>query len=160
MAESDLGNRIAELEGAIHFVAFEIVVARDGLRTSQKPKGSKFFEPVSPMNMGSGPSPPTYPLQNSFRLVEERATGAGANAQAEATSDARITDFMVYKELPKWSQGKKTPTRRGMLDACSQAPARDLCLQQNEATFSNGHSLALSGISTNDRIQSMLVGHC
>lgn len=66
-----------------------------GQRTSQKPAGSKFLEPVFPMNIGSGPSPPTYPLANSFRLEEVRVTCAGANAQAEAISDARITDFMV-----------------------------------------------------------------
>jgi hypothetical protein len=46
--------------------------------------------------MGSGPSPPTYPLQNSLREVEARVdAGAGAKAAAEAKRDAKTIDFMV-----------------------------------------------------------------
>lgn len=47
------------------------------------------------MNIGSGPSPPTYPFANSFKVVAGRETSAGANAVAEAKSDTMITDFMV-----------------------------------------------------------------
>jgi hypothetical protein len=50
--------------------------------------------------MGSGPSPPTYPLQNSFREVDARVdAGAGAKAAAEAKRDAKTIDFMVIYYL-------------------------------------------------------------
>lgn len=71
-------------------------------RTSQKPAGSKFLDPVAPMNMGSGPSFPAYPLAKSLSevvvlLLLLRCTEvAGAKATAaEAKMLARMTDFIM-----------------------------------------------------------------
>lgn len=67
--------------------------------TVVKPRGSKFWEPFSPMNMGSTDSPPTYPLQNSFKEVVARCWLAGAKAVAEAIKEARTKDFIFSRQL-------------------------------------------------------------
>jgi hypothetical protein len=68
----------------------------DKRHTSVNPTGSKFLDPVSPMNMGSTFSPPTKPLANSLRDVVARLVeDAGAKAAAEANKDAKTIDFMV-----------------------------------------------------------------
>ena len=46
--------------------------------------------------MGSGPSPPTYPLANSFKLEAVRAVLAGAKALADAKrADVIKRDFTM-----------------------------------------------------------------
>ena len=59
------------------------------LHTSAKPQGSQFLEPP-PIGMGSGPSPPAYPLAKAFKEVDEATLEAGAKALAEAASVARV----------------------------------------------------------------------
>jgi hypothetical protein len=64
--------------------------------TSEKPTGSKFLDVFSPpklKGMGSGPSPPTMPLANSFNAID--VFGAdddadGANAVAVPAMVARM----------------------------------------------------------------------
>lgn len=54
------------------------------------------------MKMGSGPSPPRYPLANSFSKVLLRCTDdeEGANAEAEAKSVARTAaDFIMVEYI-------------------------------------------------------------
>ena len=71
--------------------------------TSEKPTGSKSLDvfPPSPQRkgMGSGPSPPTRPLANSFSDVAEvRAGDDGAKAAAapaEAARSAAVNLAMV-----------------------------------------------------------------
>ena len=67
---------------------------RDKL-TSEKPTGSKFFDVFSPpklKGMGSGPSPPTMPLANSFKAIDdfEKDDAGGANAVAVPAMVARM----------------------------------------------------------------------
>ena len=54
------------------------------------------------MNMGSTDSPPTYPLQNSFKEVAARFWLAGAKAAAEANKEARTKDFIFTTACEMW----------------------------------------------------------
>lgn len=45
--------------------------------------------------MGSGPSPPTYPLANSFRAVEDLTEAVGEKALADPASAARVKINLV-----------------------------------------------------------------
>jgi hypothetical protein len=57
------------------------------------------------MNMGSTDSPPTYPLQNSFKEVDDRCWLAGAKAAAPLRREARTKDF-IFTQLysNKWER--------------------------------------------------------
>mmetsp|Transcript_5563 Transcript_5563/g.13418 ORF Transcript_5563/g.13418 Transcript_5563/m.13418 type:complete len:153 (-) Transcript_5563:24-482(-) len=67
--------------------------------TSAKPAGSQFTDDCCELNgIGSGPSPPTYPLANSLSdvLVVVAVCVEGANADADATSDAAARMQAVF----------------------------------------------------------------
>jgi hypothetical protein len=73
--------------------------------TSAKPAGSQLTEDDCELKgMGSGPSPPTYPLANSFKAVDAFPDVVGAKALAEPARAATVTRnlFMLAD-----SQGKK-----------------------------------------------------
>ena len=64
-----------------------------------KPAGSQFTDDCCELNgIGSGPSPPTYPLANSLSdvLVVVLVVCVGANADADATSDAAARTQAVF----------------------------------------------------------------
>jgi len=70
---------------------------REKKLTSEKPTGSKFFDVFSPpklKGMGSGPSPPTMPLANSFNAIidafDKDEGAAGAKAVAVPAMVARM----------------------------------------------------------------------
>jgi hypothetical protein len=73
--------------------------------TSAKPAGSQFTDDDCELKgMGSGPSPPTYPLANSFKADDAFPDVAGAKALADPARAATVTRnlFMVAD-----FQGKK-----------------------------------------------------
>jgi hypothetical protein len=64
--------------------------------TSANPHGSQLTEEPCELNgMGSGPSPPTIPLANAFKAVEDLEVWVGAKALAAPASARRATVFMV-----------------------------------------------------------------
>ena len=78
----------------------DLVVGVSMNRTSEKPQGSKFLEvPVGAKGMGSGPSPPTYPLAKALIAVLTLLWLAGAKAAAEAARVAAMVSFMVCIQI-------------------------------------------------------------
>lgn len=66
------------------------------LHTSAKPAGSQLTDVDCELKgIGSGPSPPTYPLANSFKATEDFTDADGAKALADPARAATIKRNLV-----------------------------------------------------------------